>query len=236
MPGTRASTVHSNVFEEGFTALLHSKTPMGFFLHSMLSTCAARRAAPLGQVWPMPLPYPEVHTSRRSRLKSEGGLKIGMNYIVAVLNWLYLGEKVSKKQLPPLGLGTKLNRDQWKVVNRLRPLLSGWLDGGVVTPDDMGRAASKVEAIEVVLEQLESAAAEVSSGLRAYSSKKQRFDFGSLFADEEVEVVGATSNSVEHAAKDIEPDRLKFIGVPSFDPCPYLDYANRAQYTNPFRR
>lgn len=47
------------------------------------------------------------------------------------------------------------------------------------------------------------------------------------------QVVGQLHGEVEHAAKDIEPDRLKFIGKPEFDPVPFLDYANREQYLRP---
>ena len=69
--------------------------------------------------------------------------------------------------------------------------------------------------------------------LNAYSGKNSKQNFASLFEDEDVEVVGNMTSAVEHAAKDIEPERLKFVGEPSFDPSPYLDYANRAHYLRP---
>ena len=46
-------------------------------------------------------------------------------------------------------------------------------------------------------------------------------------------MLGRMSSNVEHAAKDIDPHRLKFVGEPSFDPSPFLDYANREQYNRP---
>ena len=39
--------------------------------------------------------------------------------------------------------------------------------------------------------------------------------------------------SGNHAAKDIDASRLKFHGIPSFDPRPYLDNRNRAHYERP---
>ena len=45
--------------------------------------------------------------------------------------------------------------------------------------------------------------------------------------------MGRVGSNLEHVAKDIEPHRLKFVGDPSFDPTPFLDYANREQYNRP---
>ena len=43
----------------------------------------------------------------------------------------------------------------------------------------------------------------------------------------------AKGGGIEHVAKDIDPDRLFFHGVPSFDPEPFLDYNNRMTYRRP---
>ena len=234
LPGSRASTVHANIFDECFTVLLKSRTSFSVFLRSMFASCAAARAAPLGQVWPMPLPYPEVHTSRRSRLKECGPLKVCTNYVVAVLSWLHLGEKRKPTEELGLGLGTKLNRDQWKAVHRMQPLFSTWLDGGTVTPEDMGRTAAKVESIEAVLARLEEVAEEVKEGLGGYKGCRRSHKPAFSFEEEhEAEVLGRVGSNLEHVAKDIEPHRLKFVGEPSFDPTPFLDYANREQYNRP---
>ena len=236
LPGSRASVVHANIFEECFSVGLSSRTPFGFFLRSMIAKQRAAEAAPRGQVWPMPLPYPEVHTRRRSRLKEAGQLKLGMNYVVAVLNWLHIGGKPSSWKASLRGLGTKLNKDQWKAVNNMQPLVAGWLEAGQIGPEDMGRAAARVESIEAVIEQLEVMAEEVRVALEGYRKggkrREKKVERRNEF-EEDAEVVGRLSASIEHAAKAIEPERLKFIGVPSFDPSPYLDYANREQYEKP---
>ena len=234
LPGSRATPVHAHIFDECFSVLLKSRTPLSVFLRSMFASCAAARAAPLGQVWPMPLPYPEVHTSRRSRLKDSGPLKVCTNYVVAVLSWLHLGERAHSIEDLGLGLGTKLNRDQWRTVHRLQPLFSTWLDGGTIAPEDMGRTAAKIESIEAVLARLEEVAEDVRDGLGGYRRAKRKTEVAFRFRDDsEAEVLGRISSNVEHAAKDIEPHRLKFVGHPSFDPTPFLDYANREQYNRP---
>lgn len=222
LPGSRATPVHAHIFDECFSVLLKSRTPLSVFLRSMFASCAAARAAPLGQVWPMPLPYPEVHTSRRSRLKDSGPLKVCTNYVVAVLSWLHLGERAHSIEDLGLGLGTKLNRDQWRTVHRLQPLFSTWLDGGAIAPEDMGRTAAKIESIEAVLARLEEVAEDVRDGLGGYRRAKRKTEVSFRFRDDsEAEVLGRISSNVEHAAKDIEPHRLKFVGHPSFDPTPF---------------
>lgn len=47
------------------------------------------------------------------------------------------------------------------------------------------------------------------------------------------EVVGQLSSSLEHVAKAIQPERLKFWKVPSFDPSQFLDDANRESFLRP---
>ena len=189
---------------------------------------------PRRQIWPMPLPYPEVHTKRRARLKPEADFKVGVNFVVLALNWLAADGKV--KQKSRLKLGAKLSGAQWEAVLRLQPLISEWLSCGDVSPEDMGRSAARVESIEAVLMRLEVAAADVASELRHYGKRKCKFEEPAAADSAEglgPNVIGQLAGSVEHVAKDIEPARLKFVGVPEFDPVPFLDYANRKQYLQP---
>lgn len=46
-------------------------------------------------------------------------------------------------------------------------------------------------------------------------------------------MVGSLQISVGHIAKAIQPERLKFWDVPTFDPVPYLDSANQATFLRP---
>ena len=103
-----------------------------------------------------------------------------------------------------------------------------------MTPEDMGRTAAKVESIEAVLVRLEEVAEEVKEGLGGYKGCRRSHKPAFSFEEEhEAEVLGRVGSNLEHVAKDIEPHRLKFVGEPSFDPTPFLDYANREQYNRP---
>ena len=47
------------------------------------------------------------------------------------------------------------------------------------------------------------------------------------------EVVGALDAEIQHVAKAIDPERLKFWGSPTFDPCPFLDEDNKQKFQRP---
>ena len=98
----------------------------------------------------------------------------------------------------------------------------------------MGRAASKMENIEELVQELEEAALRPAVHLRSYlgkSSSGPQKPWGPS-ANPGV-VVGTLSKEVEHVAKSLEAHRLQFAGEPSFDPVPYLDNQNRRQYLFP---
>jgi len=40
-------------------------------------------------------------------------------------------------------------------------------------------------------------------------------------------------SNIDHVAKDVEPDRYKFHGRPSFDAARYLDDENRRKFEGP---
>lgn len=104
-------------------------------------------------------------------------------------------------------------------------------------PEDMGRAAAKMESIEEVIRELEEMAPQPAVQLRSYAGKassRGQKPWGA--AAHPGTIVGSMCREVEHVAKDIEAHRLKFIGQPSFDPVPYLDNANREQYLHPLEK
>lgn len=211
LPGSKASTVHANLFDAAFSCLTRARTPFSAFFHSQFLQSTFAEEVPQGQVWPMSLPYPEVHTKRRARMKSEADFKIGVNFVVMALNWLAADGTVKQKKR--LKLGAKLSSAQWEAVRRLQPLISDWLSCGDVSPEDMGRSAARVESIEAVLMRLEAAAADVASELRHYG--KRRCEVEEPAEDEHHEglrpkVIGQLAGSVEHVAKDVEPSRFKW--------------------------
>ncbi len=232
VPGARASTVHAGIWDLVFSALLKARTGMSRFLHSMMSLCAPVQRAPEGRVWPMPLPFPEMFRRRRSRCKEGAQRKWALNYIILVLDWLYVGERLVS--VDSFRLGCRLNKGQWEVVKRLTPLIDSWNFQTAVGPAEMGRCAAKVESVEEELRRLEEAARGPQKELRGY--------FGQLRSNKQSpwgceghpgESVGILEGGLEHVAKDLEPERLKFQGIPSFDPLPFLDKANQATYAKP---
>lgn len=99
----------------------------------------------------------------------------------------------------------------------------------------MGRcAAKKVESVEEELSRLEEAARGQQDELRRYFGQGPNKARSYGAAGYPGEVVGRLTGGLQHVAKDLEPSRLKFHGVPSFDPVPFLDEQNRAVYERPF--
>ena len=232
VPGAAAREVHAGIWELAFSALLRARTGISKFLHTILALRDPGQRSPDWQVWPMPLPFPEVHVRAKSRKLKDSQRKLGINYVVTVLNWLHLGGEFA--DVSGIRLGCKLNKRQWAVVHRLRPLIDGWNKQGLVGPSDMGRSAPKVESIEAELHRLEEIAGQARRGLEGYWANRGREGQSEVgFAGHPGRVVGQLGGKLEHVAKDVEPDRLKFHGVPSFNPEPYLDYHNRRTYVSP---
>ena len=232
VPGASATEVHAGIWELAFSALLRARTGISRFLHTIFAHRGFAEKLPEWQVWPMPLPFPEVHIKAKSRRLEDGQRKLGLNYLVTVLNWLHLGGKFA--DVSGIRLGCRLNKKQWAVVHRLRPLIDGWNDAGTIGPADMRRSAPKVESIEAELLRLEEVAGQAMVGLAGYwanRGRRQQSETG--FAGHPGEVVGELGGKLEHVAKDVEPERLKFHGTPSFNPEPYLDYMNRRTYVSP---
>lgn len=208
---------------------------MSAFLHSLLQTSGSKMGPPRGRVWPMALPYPEVHLRRRRCAEDELQLKLGLNFLVLTLDWLAMGERLA--DVRHLGLGTKLNSKQWEVVHRLAPLVKTWNDHGWVGSDDMGRAAAKVESVESVVASLEEAVFQQSQEFGSYNRGREKDrgrglgNWGQL--GHPGQVVGWMSKEVEHLAKDVEPHRFKFHEQPTFSAELYLDEENREKFLRP---
>ena len=153
--------------------------------------------------------------------------------MVTVLNWLSGGE--TQLDVSKIRLGCRLNRMQWGVVKRLRPLIDSWNKQGSVGPIEMGRSAPKVETIEAELRRLEEVVAETQGWSGSYFAGVKRGDIQREvgLSGHPGEVVGAMGGCLEHVAKEVEPERLKFHEFPSFNPEPFLDYQNRRVYKCP---
>ena len=237
IPGAAASDVHGcRIWDQLFDSLSSTTTTLRFALLSARRSFARRLANPR-QVWPMPLPFPEVQLRKTRDDELQRATKRGLNFCVLVLNHLSHSDVGGRKphlHTPPLG--TALTRQQWDVVRRLWPLVQEWNEFPLVTSSTMGRAASKVESIEEVLAALEAEVHEIGRELRSYCGKSSSGkQMGLLFEPQSSEVVGHLQAEVAHPAKAVEPHRLKFWKTPTFDPVGFLDPENAATYTDPLR-
>ena len=154
VPGSRAPSVSVPGFWNALPSwVLRGRGHFCRFFRSLLR--GDNHPAPTSQVWPCPLPYPEVF--RQGSHGSSLWRKKQTCLIVGLLSWLHLGSPASAP--PGLGLGTSLSPKQWRMVRRLEHL--AW-DSEVFPRIDapaMGRTASKVEDQDEVLAALARAAA-----------------------------------------------------------------------------
>ena len=231
-PMSNAAPVHAGIWDLAFSALLRARTGLSRFAHSILAKRTHAKRAPSKSLWPMPLPFPEVHRSGVYRSKPGATDKLGANYVVLILNWYHVGERLV--DVEDFALGTKLNPGQWRAVQRLLPLIKTWNAQGWVEASDMGRSAAKMESVE--LYRLEEAAEKLSQEHKSYFLSKHEEQCRVGFLGDPGSAVGhLAGGGVEHVAKDIEPERLQFHGIPSFDPRPYLDNENRRVYEEPLQ-
>ncbi len=181
-------------------------------------------------VWPMPLPYPEVF--KRGRSSGDDYLKRLICMEILVLNWLHLG---SPKAAPDfIRLGRRLTRKQWDAVRTLRRVS---IDGNTpefIDSTAMGRAAAKFESLDGSLQRLASSLVEVHDGLRGYVV--DRDDRPEVFEDAWMKC-GTLLHSIETkeavVAKPIIASRISVPIEPSFDPLKFFDAPTAELYLHP---
>lgn len=233
-PGLGATTVHGlRIWELLWSSLCRSRTRLRFTWIAARSNPAQSRAA-AGRVWPMPLPYPEVHRSKVGRRGVASSLKLGVNFVVLSLNHLQNKGRHWRSSCP--GNGTPLNKEQWDAVRVVEEHVRRWNDEAPVTAEDMGRAASKVESTEEILGLLEAGLVRRDrelgrnyAGQRRSANLEQQFAFGGHPG----EVVGVSNHVPAHLAKSVEAERLRFCEEPSFDATPFLSPELRDIFVNP---
>ena len=168
---------------------------------------------PSWRVWPMPLPFPQLHCPEIRKKDSETSRRLALNVCVLCLSWLHLGcPRVAPAEL---FLGAPLTKEQWASVNQLSPGVTAWNSNPPVDSEAMGRSAAKIESVEGLLRDIKVCLGS-SPGVRGES-------------DEASSVPGA----LESLAKPVDPGRVKFAGIPSFDPRPFLDSAACKHYEFP---
>ncbi|CAE7424252.1 unnamed protein product [Symbiodinium sp. CCMP2592] len=193
----------SELWDTFFDCVSKSSCKLSSFFHSIRLRPRAERGPPCTSgatrgrgVWPIPLPYPELHAPRSGGRRDPE--QLGVNAVVLVLNFLFLGEPASPARHLRLGLGEQLNEAQLRAVESLSIGVSAWNAAGPFAPSDLGRAA-KFEALNDMLLACQGEAAQVRSSHGLLS--EVLFSFA------------APCNVLP-----VEPSRLNFVGTPSFDP------------------
>lgn len=121
-------------------------------------------------------------------------------------------------------------------MKRFEGFLDDWVSSDVFAPEEMGRVAPKVESMEDVLKQLESIAHELRTSTScSYFPETRDAKQGPLSMRGRGEVVGKLDSCPFSTFKPVEADRLKFVGVPSFNPVPFLDKQSADVYRNPLQ-
>lgn len=173
-------------------------------------------------LFPMPLPYREASfAAKEEEMPDRNDLprKQAMNVIVLALNFLAAGRSLQ----PPVLMGRRLNPRQWRAVRRMELFLEAWLHVSPIGPSEMGRTAGKVESIEDQLLDLTQRAKILSQYKNQYFGSP---DLSSQKGDPNVRrgtVVGQLAFDPMTTFKPVDPSRLAFTGVPSFDPRSFLD-------------
>ena len=228
LPGAAATPVASSeLWNTFFSVLGRAKTPLANFWHSLRSAPPGKLPGQRGRLWPMPVPYPDLHRPGGQRSRSDVPRKLALNATVLVWSWLYLGQPATPRRSDALGLGTPLSSEQWAVVETLGRGVEAWNAQPLIGPEAMGRNAAKVESCEEILRALE-----------GKGDQAARFSFPAGGHEPSAEVLssqicGTLNLEPASLAQSIVPERLRFFEEPSFDPRPFLSSQSRAVYRRP---
>ena len=242
VPGAGAGRYSGrNLFNVFLRYLLSSRSGLGLFARSSIGLTRKHGEAPADSEgrdrrygFPMGLPYPEALRKGWMAPADVVARKKMMNAVVVVLNYLHLSRPPSAP--PSCGAGCKLSRQQWEIVRRLERFLDSWIKAGPVGPDEMGRTAPKVESIEMTLSKLSSLTWKIASaGTGGYlNAAAEPLTAAGPTRDAGI-VVGQAPGASFSTFKQVDPDRLTFVGEPLFDPVPFLDKRSAAVFECPLQ-
>ena len=237
VPGAAATTVHgTSVLQSMLRQLLKSRCRLGSFARSFVAQQLQpqhSRGTACSELFPMPLPYPEVLREKRNEVSQKlDARKKLLVCSVIVLNYLHLGRPhfFDKSLLTP----GRMSKRQWEAVQHFGQLADAWLEHEPVTPEVMGRTAAKVESLEAVLRNLEEQVASLAKSGEGYFSPATsvRSQFEETL-DVKQPNLGEMSSGSMSTFKPVDSSRLAFVGTPSFDPTPYLDPLSQAIFNDP---
>eukprot|EP00435_Cladocopium_sp_Y103_P047846 s453_g14.t1 len=237
VPGSDASTFSGRgILQSMLRHLLRSRCRLGAFSRSLLAWQFALPTAGvtgLAELFPLPVPYPEVFDSKPARCDKRSTLKKGVVAVVIVLNYLYLNRP--KHVGDAFGGRRTLSRRQWEAIHRIEKFLQAWIDVSLITPEAMGRTSGKVESIEHMLAELQKHASSLAKPGAGYFQSPPQHDApgkpvpcptskGKIFPGEAFS-----------AFKQVEASRLSFGAKPEFDPSPFLDPQSREIFQDPLK-
>ena len=162
-PGSDATTIRVKALLNALPRWL-LKVPCS--LQRFLRSIVMMPAGPLGRTslesstWPMPLPYPEAFSAGGSR-DQKAHVKRLVSLQVGVFDWLHLNKPDAAPSC--IRLGARLTAKQWSAVRMLEHLSFDGNTPNSVDAEGMGRAAGKVEGLEVALGALSRAVASLQS-------------------------------------------------------------------------
>ena len=237
VPGPAASVyVGRKLFNAAPRYLLNSSSGLGMFARSSFGFperdgSSTERSS---GGFPIPLPYPEIVKSTWKADPIEVSRKKMLSAVLVGLNYLHLNRPT--RAPANIRLGQPLSRAQWGIVRRLELFLDAWLSHNEVGPTDMGRTAPKVGCIEEMIVSLTDQARRLTATASPSYFPAGREDVvaGSGGLKSGV-VVGQLEHSAYSTVKPVEPDRLKFIGRPTFNPLPFLDSRSAFVYKYPLQ-
>ena len=248
VPGARASTARVQAWwDSACRSLLQMSGSLKSFFKSLFrKPVTSLMSRSTVSIFPMPLPYQSCFRAESLGDVSSGerSFQRGLCLAILVLNWLHLRRAAVAP--PEICFGQKLSSLQWKAVRQMERTMLAWKNAPEVTAADMGRTASKVEDIEVVLDQLgsfESVATDILFGTNGdgkpsnmSNSRRRKQGFAPGLQRVPIgEWIGSSRTTSTVAAKPIQSDRLDFPDKPSFSPSPYLDERSRSIFEHPIQ-
>ena len=214
--------------------LLHSDGALGSFARSIRTQkdrSWSQTASTSSDPSPMPPPCPEAYRESGDSWEVRAR-KRAVNSMVIALSFLHLREP---HQAPAeILIGRRLSSRQWAVVTWLEKLLDAWIIHPLVTTESMGRNAAKVEELSLTLNNLEEFLVTMYPAGVYSKVTRENLKQGAEPADPPLRL-GRSSLTSGSTFKKLDPDRIAFVGTPSFDPAPFLDRRGRDIFLHPLQ-
>ena len=237
VPGASAKTYSGKgVLSSTLRYLMKSRCRLGGFARSFVRLHFAGtqsvETVSRGAIFPMDLPYPEVCRKDSSEDRKRGAEKRSINAVVIVLNYLYFNRpRDAKGLLSHRGL----NRRQWEAIDRFKLFLEAWIKVSPTGPEEMGRSAGKFETLEHTLTQLELKAHSLSLSEQSYFQKREEVMKSGCSSADGGTIVSWCPSSDFSTFKQVDPERISFVGRPKFKAEKFLDPLGKDVFLKPLQ-